>query len=396
VPILAVLVVIGGGAGAWFSGALDMVMAARLPVADPYTLIVEKTAEGTGRIAGHIPSEEAQASLTSQLAPLNPDVNLLVARGTAISESWAPDVLGMIETVEPLAEYTFEIIDNEVILFGLADTQADLDQVNAAFADGFPGGFSGTLDIVLGPRFLSESVLEPFLETHADCGRLLLMSPPALGYGFNDVIIVNGRFAEAASRAALENDIKAIAGQRAVRVEGEVLNDSLCEVDAVLPKAQPGGFDVRFGFGDSDALNPSGRYRVGQNPTIDVRLPDAVQDGYIWVSVIDVQGVVFHLLPNRTRPDNTIAALREEASEDGYVRMAYGLDEAEGRLAFTVDGSVLGKSKVVVVYADEPLFEDLRPTTESVASYAEALTEARDRGALRVTTLDSSILTTEE
>jgi len=74
------------------------------------------------------------------------------------------------------------------------------------------------------------------------------------------------------------------------------------------------------------------------------------------------------------------------------------LEEAQGtgRVAFTVDDSILGKSKLLVLHSRENLFPDLRPTTESVSSYAQALAEARDRGGLQVTSLDTAILTTEE
>ena len=60
------------------------------------------------------------------------------------------------------------------------------------------------------------------------------------------------------------------------------------------------------------------------------------------------------------------------------------------------DGSVLGKSKILALHAPGALFDELRPTTESAASYAEALVNARDRGGLVVDSLDSAILITEE
>jgi len=194
----------------------------------------------------------------------------------------------------------------------------------------------------------------------------------------------------------LELGISEVAGDRQVRIEGEVLNESLCRIDATLPKARLGGFDVRLGHGGQTAENLSGTYKVGENPTIDIRLPAERTDGFLYVSVVDVKGVVFHLLPNRARPDNTLQTLQGEA-QDGFLRVAYGLEEAQeqGLLAFTVDDSALGKSKILAIYTTEALFDGLRPTSESVASYAEALATARDAGGLLVQSMDSAILTSE-
>ena len=57
------------------------------------------------------------------------------------------------------------------------------------------------------------------------------------------------------------------------------------------------------------------------------------------------------------------------------IRVAYSLAEAAAdpeRLAFTVDDT-FGKSVVIVFHTDRPLFDELRPTTESVAGFAEEL-----------------------
>jgi serine/threonine-protein kinase len=152
---------------------------------------------------------------------------------------------------------------------------------------------------------------------------------------------------------------------------------------------------VAFGFGDRDSPNPTGRYFVGENPVIDVVVPADVQDGFIYVSVVDVSGNVFHLLPNLTRPDNSIEGLRGGTPGDLPVRIAYSLEEASGtnKLAFLIDGNTLGKSKILVLYSQAELFDGVRPTTESAASYADALSAARDNGELRVKTLDTALLT---
>ena len=114
------------------------------------------------------------------------------------------------------------------------------------------------------------------------------------------------------------------------------------------------------------------------------------------MSVVDVSGNVFHLLPNINRPDNDVASLR--ATDGQKIRVAYGVEEAQSttKLAFLVDDSVLGKTKVVVIWANERLIDGIRPTTESVGGYAQALKDAQAKGTLRVRGMDSRILTTAE
>ncbi len=393
VPLLLGIAVFGGGTGAYFSGALDSVLGG-YPSVEPYTLVIERSEDGSASAFGHVPSPEVQDALDARATALEAEANLTLASGT-INPNWGDGVVEMLGVIDGLDEFRLDIKNDAVTITGLAATSEAREAVQEAFESGFPEGFSGSFDIDLGPRFLQPSDLTPVLEAHSDCGRLQMPTPPPLGFGQTDTIIVTGRFADSGMRDSLEASLRAVAGDRPVRIEGEVLNGTLCQIDTLLPSVASGGYDVRFGYGDRDAINLSGRYKVGENPTIDVRLPENVTDGFLWVSVVDVQGIVFHLLPNRTRPDNSIAALRQEAT-DGFIRVAYGLEEAqaEGRLAFTVDDSVLGKSKILVLQSEKPLFDDLRPTTESAASYADALISARDTGGLYVNNLDSAILET--
>lgn len=395
-PGLALAALLAVGTGAYFGGVFDGLTGPRYPVADPYSMIIERSSAGTAQAVGYVPSQEVEAALTERINGLGGTAQLTLASGD-ISPTWGAGVLQMFESLLPLEEFRLAVSNDQAKVTGLAATRADQATVRAGFADSFPEGFNGTANIGLGPRFLLPDDLRPLLEERADCGPLQLMSPPPVGYGLEDRVIVNGRFANETSRSALQTAISDIAGDRPVRVEGEVLNSSLCRIDGVLPKAGPGGFDIRLGYGDREGDNLAGRYQVGENPTIDVRLPDERTEGFLWVSVVDVQGIVFHLLPNRTRPDNSLTALRAEA-EDGFVRVAFGLEEAQasGKLAFSVDGSVLGKSKIIALHSDGPLFDELRPTTESVESYAEALTTARETSRVTVTSLDSALLTTEE
>lgn len=396
VPALAVLLLVGATSGAYFSGMIDGVLGPRHPMAQPFTLTVERPMDGgPDHATGHVPSLEFEAALTARLLEMGGTAELSLASGD-IHDGWDTAVEETLARINGLEEFRLAVENDRLELSGLAPDRDTLSAVEAAFADGFPGDLQGSLDLQLGPRFLTEEMLAPLLHTNADCGRLRLLDPPSAGYGLDDTIIIVGQLASDAQRDALATAITAIAGERPTQIETDVLNPALCRIDAVLPSAGPGGFDVRMGFGDRPDANPSGSYRPGDNPVIDVVLPDAVEGGYLQVSVVDVKGVVFHLLPNSKRPDNSIATLRREADGD-LIRVAYTLEEARGtnRLAFSVDGSTLGKSKVVVVHSDTPLFSELRPTTESAAGYAKALSDAQQNGELEVNTMDTALLITE-
>ena len=163
----------------------------------------------------------------------------------------------------------------------------------------------------------------------SDCG---LLNAPQVGsisgYGPQDKIIVTGRVASTATRIGLFDDLRAIAGDRQVVLDLEVLNSSLCLIEQHLPKAPTSATSVAFTVGDRNEPNPSGRFFVGENPVIDVVLPADMTSGFLTVSILDVSGNVFHLLPYISRPDNSIESLRGGRSGEAKVRVAFDLDAA--------------------------------------------------------------------
>ena len=79
------------------------------------------------------------------------------------------------------------------------------------------------------------------------------------------------------------------------------------------------------------------------------------------------------------------------------MRVAYSEEEARkgGKSGFLrVDDSTLGFSKVIAIHADGPLFTELRPSTESVAGFAQALMDQQRNGNTRIFSLDSRLLET--
>ena len=80
------------------------------------------------------------------------------------------------------------------------------------------------------------------------------------------------------------------------------------------------------------------------------------------------------------------------------MRVAFGLDAAStgGGIAFRVDDSSLGKSKILVLHSSAPLFDGMRPTSESAVGFAEALQTSFETDAGRILSLDSKILITAQ
>jgi eukaryotic-like serine/threonine-protein kinase len=393
---LGVLLVLGAGAGGYFGGYLDQFMTPPLPVADPYSLIVERTEAGVVRAVGYMPSPEAAEAMSRTVAGLGGTSELTVATGE-IAPTWADDVLGVVQTLKDIEVWRLAVNGNEARVTGVTLNRDKRAAVTAAFADGLPGGLIGNADILQGPLILSQSMLNPLLEEFGDCGPLALQDPPALGYGTDATVTVTGRLATTEARVAMSDALRAMAGDRDVVLDVEMLNPALCLIEANLPDVAPAGVSVVYSFADRPDPNPSGRYFVGENPVIDVILPADMVDGYVSVSLLDVSGNVYHLLPNVNRPQNDVAVLRAGATGPFSLRAVFPKSSTDGaEISFVVDASSLGKTKVIVIHSTAPLFAEFRPTTESAGGYAEALHRLAETGGLSVTSLDSSILTTVE
>ncbi|KIC14374.1 serine/threonine protein kinase [Leisingera sp. ANG-Vp] len=391
---LAVLLLLGGGgAGAYFSGMLDSFIGPTYPEVRPYSLIAEKPADGPVQIVGNVPSEAARDALLA----LSQDADLTLASGE-IAETWGADVIDTVKPLEGLREWRLVISNNKARLTGTTDDTNVAEMLNEMFRNGLPGALEGKAEIRFELPMLPVAEVKAIMDSFADCGPLVRDGNGHYdGYAPTDPILISGRVASTSTRLQLFDALRALAHERQVVLDVEVLNDSLCVVEQHLPKAPAGGAEVQFAVGGTTVEpNPSGRFFVGENPVIDVVLPDDVTDGYLTVSILDVSGNVFHLLPNISRSDNAVASLRNGSAGAVPVRVAYSLEEsqADGGIAFKVDDSTLGKSKVVVLHSSEPLFDGMRPTSESAVGFAEALQASYEADSSRIRSLDSRILVT--
>ena len=394
----AILSVLGGvgvlavAAGMYFTGTIDGLIGPSYPLADPFTLVAERSEDGAVSVMGNVPSPELQSTLVEMIAAQGGVADLTLASGN-IPEGWGTGVMALIDQVDEMPEWKLSVRGGNMSVSGMSENRAQAVDIRDAVASTeLPAGIVATTNIATGPRIVTKAMLQPSLVQFGDCGELVLEEPPLTGYPIGSQVIVNGRVSSIKTRVALSDTLVEQIGDRDLVLDVEVLNRTLCLVDSALPDAPKGGFDVVFGFGDKEELNTSGRYFVGENPVIDVVIPAGVTDGFLFVSALDVSGNIFHLLPNLINKENDITKLRAGATGPVTVRVAFPLKEAQDgtKLAFTVDDTALGKTKIIVIKSDSQIFEGLRPTTESAGGYAQAL---RGRTGA-VETLDSRILTT--
>ena len=392
IPILLVLVLISGGGISYFSGFLDSFLKPNYPTADPFTLKISEDIKGKITARGFVPSQSALERLSETVNVTGGKLNLTLASG-AISKTWAEDINVLTGFLSTLDEFNLDITDNSAKITGYTENNTTKTKLIKILED--ENLFKNLIidsSILLGSRNLTLERIYNILADFENCGALTLLNVPKQHYSINDKIIVTGRIENKTSRKKLLEEIKKVAGERKVSIQTEVLNKSLCLIDETLTNIPSGGFDIIFGFGSDGSLNPGGRYFVGDNPTIDVTIPKSITNGYLYVSILDVTGSVFHLLPNMNRSNNQIQDLKQQSGNEGAIRVAYSLKESKDRAkpAFLIDDSTLGQSKIIIIHSKSPLFESLRPSMESIEGYVSALTGIT----VPISALDSRILIT--
>ena len=392
IAALAAVVVIGGGAAAWFGGLLGG-GGPEYPAVSPYSLVIENPENLPASASGYIPDTDLQNALVGRMSDLGGAADLTLASGD-IAESWTTDVLAIVDDVTALDHWRLSLVGNTAEVMGSTSDPNLLTALEAKYQQDWPGAIEGTLSVALTSLFLDAGDVDDLLNEIADCGPLTQVNDPGpVGYGPEDPVLISGTLAGAATLETLRDALEDIAGDRHVVVDAELLNPSLCLVENFLPKAPESEIEIAFKDGETGQDVPSGEFFVGQNPVIDVVTPEYLSTGFLSVSVLDVSGDVFHIIPNLGIPDNSVETLRDGQDGEVSLRVAYSVNEPQppGSIAFTVDASALGKSKILVLHSAAPLFRQMRPRTESGVGFTEALSErAADD---LILSLDSRILT---
>ncbi|MEO1456447.1 MAG: protein kinase [Pseudomonadota bacterium] len=407
--LLALLLIGGGLGGAWSTGMLDPFFEPPLPLADPYRLEASLAPDGRLSATGHAPDESAALALARSVAtigaetrrargaadpanppprPSEPDtVEIAVARG-APTEAWSRDMQAFLAPLGQLEDWAIDVTGREVAIAGVAPNGSARDRAAAGLERAAETrGYALETALRTGPRSLPRTAVETALAQAETCGPLSLTAPPETAYALDDRVAVTGRIAVEADRIALQERLASLLGERPLALGLEVLNRPLCEFLAHMPDHAASGMRFRLGYGDKPDENPTGAYAVGENPVIDLVVPAAESDGYLHVMLVDVSGQVFHLLPNNYRREHDVAELGAPGPGEGerLVRLAYPTREGGTRradeIAFVID-ETFGRTLVVAVRTAEPLFDEIRPIAESVASVADRLDQRQRDGAL--------------
>jgi predicted Ser/Thr protein kinase len=394
VPVLAAAV----AAGVWYSGLVDRFLTPPLPVAAPYTLAASVGADGRARLEGHAPDAaqravilEGFAAATGQSAA---EEAVVLAEG-ASGPDWGAEVAALLAAAAPLAEWDLALSDRTAVLDGLAADGGQRDSVAAGFTEvAAAAGFAPEVRLVAGPRELAAAQVEEWLGPLETCGALSVGAPGAGAFALGETVRVAGNVASAEDGAAITAALGPRVGDRTLALDLGVLNPELCTVKRLLPDVPAGNFSIVFGYGDRDEPNMAGVYAVGDNPVIDILMPETVTEGHVWVAIADVTGNNFNVLPHIGAPEDAIARLGTVANGVRDIRVAYSVAERLGdpsRIAFTVDDT-FGKSLVMVLHSDRPLFDTLRPIEESVESFAEDLTAALESGQVEVLSIATRLI----
>lgn len=212
------------------------------------------------------------------------------------------------------------------------------------------------------PAPLAVAALTDLLAQSQDCGPLRLSNPPAAGYAEADRVQISGRTASDASEAALKISLTALTGKRPLELGLEPLNPAICAVLNALPPLGSGGMTVALGYGDSPDPNPEGYYGAGENPVIDLTVPQGA--GYLSVTIIDGSGQVLQLLSGDSQPD------------PGKLRVAFPLAEAGiGQPALVVNPTGLGLALILVLHSEAAL--ETGPVIEPVGAFVARLKRAK-------------------
>ncbi|HUF55236.1 MAG TPA: protein kinase [Thermohalobaculum sp.] len=368
------------------------------PVASPYLLVAEGGADGGGAAHGHAPDEAAQRRLAAYLleeARVPEDAIRIELAGGAPSETWTDEVIALLDATAPLEEWRLEVVDRTATLNGLAADPVSRDRAAEAFRAAAEAGYEPTMTLEVGPRALDPEVVRAALDQIGNCGPLQLVSPPA-SYPPGAEIAVAGTVAGTEDRAALEARLGEIAGDRPLRLDLKVLNQAVCRISDLLPENVRGDISFWFGDGDTGEANFSGVYEVGSNPVVDVLIPASIEDGFLYVVAVDVDGEVFHLLPRLGHPENRISEIGEVAQGVRRIRVAHPRAEREAdpnKIAFEVNED-FGQTMFVALLSPRPLFEGLRPGGESVEGFALALSENQSSPETAVQSFASRLLET--
>lgn len=374
--LAGVILVTGLGVGVWYSDLLSQ----KPPLISPYVFSASFDESGAD-LTGNAPSSEAAAALASAFGAVSGSsveaTALTVARGTP-SELWPEQTAALLGLLSPLETWSVSLEDNTGILSGFSSDVLVRDDVIASVESWANSSrVSMSYDLSAGPRILTSEELQAALDVIGTCGRLSHLAGPGSTYTMSDSITIVGDLAKPRDADTMRLALSEIVGDRVLDFNTTFLNDDLCAIRSVLPP-MTSDFDIKLTDGATGAVSEDGIFRTDQNPVVDVVLPATLDDGWLWVMVVDNTGKVFHVLPNAMDSEQLVPNLGQIEGDMRRIRVLWSIAEVQQntqRLAIEVTEGDYGKSEIIAIMSRGPLFELRRPRDENIVSVAEALSE---------------------
>lgn len=384
--LVGVSILLFAGVGAWVWREDPFGFQAP-PSIDVFEVTAERTSSGKVSVKAHVPNTADANTLMATVQGLGGKLDFDLASGVP-SPTWTGDVIATLSAISPLSEWSLNVSGQSAKINGMAsDLVIRRDVMNAINASEGARFFDFEVTIRL-PSLTIEDVKSE-LASLAECGPLHLVNPPLAVFTADDAISVAGKLSGPLHEQKITNRINKISAGRPLKLETSFLNPALCVMEGVLPPTPACTASVRFGYGDRLDVNPKGIYAEGDNPTIDVVTAADSENGHLYVFVVDVTGNAYSLLPTRAYPETRVAELGRLDDANRLTRVAFSLAEREverERLAFLIDNT-FGESRLYVVHTRTPVFDYVRPFSESAESLRHALLNEVDwtnRGVLSI------------
>ncbi len=381
---LLLLIAALGGAG-WYFGlgpGRALVFPAAYERETPYEISVRHAA-GTKAISvtGYVRGPEAGQALLDGLQQAYSEYTLMPALQNASgapNDRWEQIIVSLAKEAKPLKSWAIEMTDEAAVLTGEAETQANAGTVKAAFeATGRLVDVETSVQLTVAVPPVPLARLNTLIATYQTCGPLRITGGDGTLLGPDDPITVSGIVARESDVEVFDLVLTEAAPGHEIDYNLGVLNEPVCEIEALLPAPQDNGMELLYSYGQREGAVGSKAFREGENPVIDVLLPEGAT-GFLYAFYIDAEGQVFHLLPHLSRQTHTVPPLGEVAGGKLKVRLTYPISEASTEnLGFRVVAP-FGTNMVVAVLSPRPLFDGLRPRAESIAALQEALAPQAD------------------
>ncbi len=380
-PFLVVGAACIGLAVAWFGGLFDALRTPPLPVAQPYMLELVVADDTTPILTGHAPdavtAEHFRAVIAERFGRV-PGGDLILASGLP-DEAWQDEALTLIQYLTVLETAQLSISDRTATLAGLAADvgirSALTDQIDS-FTNAY--GWRITSDLKAGPLSLSSDTIASALQAVEDCGPLTVEGANQGQFGISDPVRITGNLAEGDTQNKITDLLNPMVGDRSITIGTQTLNQGICTIRRVLAGVPTSGATLALSDGETGLRNLSGVFTIGQNPVVDLLIPEQHGAASVWMFAIDPDGSATNLIPNRINENTQVSQL--SSLQDGIyrTRVLDTIAQVKNRnadLAFEISADDFGKSEIFVILSRAPLFDAPRPESESSAAIAQAMDE---------------------